>query len=52
MSIPSRISAIYDLGQFFSFITENEIDKDSNLAKFKYLQDEFNAKLELKSAFS
>lgn len=47
MSIPSRISAIYDLGQFFSFITENETDKDSNLPKFKYLHDEFNAKLEL-----
>lgn len=47
MSIPSRISAIYDLGQFFSFVTENETDKDANLSKFKYLQDEFNAKLEL-----
>ncbi|SMC76224.1 acyl-CoA reductase [Moheibacter sediminis] len=47
MSIPSRISAIYDLGQFFSFITENETDKDSNHSKFKYLQDEFFAKLKL-----
>ncbi len=47
MSIQSRISAIYDLGQFFSFVAENEIDKDSNLSKFKYLEDEFNAKLKL-----
>lgn len=47
MSIPKRISAIYDLGQFFSFITENEIDKNSNLSKFKYLEEEFNSKLKL-----
>lgn len=47
MSIQSRISAIYDLGQFFTFITENEIDKDSNLSKFKYLEEEFNSKLKL-----
>jgi len=47
MSIPHRISAIYDLGQFFSFITENEVSKKENLAKYKYLQDEFKAKLKL-----
>ena len=47
MSIPHRISAIYDLGQFFSFITENEVSKKENLAKYEYLQDEFKAKLKL-----
>lgn len=45
MSIPKRISAIYDLGQFFNFITENETDKASNQSKFQYLKDEFNSKL-------
>src|SRR5690606_38052763 len=48
MSISTRISAFYDLGQFFSFITENEIDKNANFAKFDYLKDGF--KVNLKSA--
>lgn len=47
MPIESRISAIYDLGQFFSFITETETDKNSNLAKFDYLKDDFLAQLNL-----
>src|SRR5690606_24679694 len=38
---------IYDLGQFFYFITENEVSKKENLAKYEYLQDEFKAKLKL-----
>lgn len=47
MSIPSRISAIYDLGQFFSFITENEINKIENKPKYEFLKEEFDAKLKL-----
>ncbi len=47
MSIPNRISAIYDLGQFFYFITENELNKNSNKSKYEYLKDEFYAKLKL-----
>lgn len=47
MSIQSRISAIYDLGQFFSFVTENEINKTENQSKYAYLKEEFNAKLNL-----
>ncbi len=45
MPIDSRISAIYDLGQFFYFITENETDKNANLAKFDYLKEDFSAQL-------
>ena len=45
MPIDSRISAIYDLGQFFSFITENETDKNLNLAKFEYLKEDFLVQL-------
>lgn len=45
MPIDSRISAIYDLGQFFLFITENEVHKTENLAKFNYLKEEFLSKL-------
>lgn len=45
MPFDSRISAIYDLGQFFSFITENETGKNANLAKFNYLKDDFSSKL-------
>ena len=41
MAIHNRISAIYDLGQFFSFITENETDKPDNLSKYEYLKEEF-----------
>ncbi|MFA7687671.1 MAG: acyl-CoA reductase [Moheibacter sp.] len=41
MSIPNRISAINDLGQFFCFITENETDKTANLSKYEYLKEEF-----------
>src|SRR5690606_27806562 len=41
MAIHNRISAIYDLGHFFSFITENETDKPDNLSKYEYLKDEF-----------
>lgn len=47
MSIQTRISAIYDLGQFFLFITENEFNKNANSAKFEYLRDEFLNKLKL-----
>ncbi len=45
MPIDSRISAIYDLGQFFYFITENETDKNANLVKFDYLKEDFSAQL-------
>lgn len=41
MSIQNRISAFYDLGQFFLFITENEADKKKNSAKYEYLKEEF-----------
>ncbi len=47
MPINSRISAIYDLGQFFYFITENELNIRSNKSKFEYLKDEFYAQLKL-----
>lgn len=47
MSISTRISAIYDLGQFFKFITENELDNKNNLAKYKYFKEDFLAKLKL-----
>ncbi len=41
MSNQSRISAIYDLGQFFTFIIENEIDNKDNLARYEYLKEDF-----------
>jgi len=47
MPFNSRISAIYDLGQFFSFITENEVDKKENLPKYRYLKDEFLSVLKM-----
>lgn len=47
MSIPNRISAIYDLGQFLLFMTDNELNKNSDTSKFEYLKDEFNSKLKL-----
>src|SRR5690606_32324298 len=46
MSISTRISAFYDLGQFFSFITGNEIEKNANFAKFEYLNDGFTPHLQ------
>jgi len=47
MSISSRISAIYDLGQFFYFISENEPNKVSNKSKYEYIKEEFYTKLKL-----
>lgn len=47
MSIPNRISAIYDLGQFLLFMTDNELNKNSDTSKFEYLKDEFSSKLKL-----
>lgn len=41
MSIQTRISSIYDLGQFFSFITENELNKTKCSAKYEYQKKEF-----------
>lgn len=45
MPISTRISAFYDLGQFFLFVTENEIDTTADLSKFTYLKEDFLSKL-------
>lgn len=45
MPISKRISAFYDLGQFFLFMTENEIDTTADLSKFTYLKEDFLSKL-------
>jgi len=47
MPFQSRISAFYDLGQFFSFLTENEMDKKTDSAKFNYLKEEILTVLNL-----
>lgn len=47
MSIQSRISAFYDLGQFFLFSTENQTSKENQTSQYFGLMDEFQAKLKL-----
>ena len=47
MSISTRISAFYELGQFFLCMTENEYDTSINDAKFHYLKEDFLSKLKL-----
>lgn len=47
MSIPQRISAFHDLGQFFLFVTGNETDKNADLSKYEYLKGSFFEVLKL-----
>lgn len=47
MSIQSRISAFYDLGQFFLYFTNNQISKEENKAKYEYLKEEFESVLRM-----
>lgn len=47
MSIQSRISAFYDLGQFLLYSSGNEVSKTENLSKYEYLLEDFQSKLRL-----
>lgn len=47
MSIQTRISAFYDLGQFFLFFTDNQTYNQFNNSNFQSLKEEFETVLKL-----
>lgn len=47
MSKSSRISAIYDLGQFFNFFVQNEIDDFNSTINFNELKPVFEQKIRM-----
>lgn len=47
MSIHSRISAIYDLGQLFLYLTENQITETDKISLFESFKEEAFAKFKL-----